>query len=130
MIRIKTTRTVIMTAIAADMTATMAVALAAAAVLPAVVVAARPAAEARDRVADRAAAVTVGPKVVIKRTPSLDNPGKTRKDTFRKRMLARAKPMTLLGGSFHLFERKYFVAIRRAERLILLIRPPNFVYTQ
>jgi hypothetical protein len=100
MIRIKTTRTVIMTAIAADMTATMAVALAAAAVLPAVVVAARPAAEARDRVADRAAAVTVGPKVVIRRTPSLDNPGKTRKDTLEKECSPEQERMTLFGGSF------------------------------
>jgi hypothetical protein len=127
MIRTRITRiaTTVTTAEAA-MIAIMAVAPAAAvaAVLPAVA-ATRLEAEARDRAADRAAAV--GPKVVVKANA---NPGKTRTDTFRERMLARAKPMTLLGGSFHLFESKYFVAIRRAERLILLIQPPNFVYTQ
>jgi hypothetical protein len=122
--RITGIATTVTTAEAAMIAIMAVVAPAAAAVLPAVA-ATRLEAEARDRAADRAAAV--GPKVVVKANA---NPGKTRTDTFRKRMLARAKPMTLLGGSFHLFESKYFVAIRCAERLILLIQPPNFVYTQ
>jgi hypothetical protein len=119
-------------AAAAAMIATMAVAPAAAvaAVLPAVA-AARLEAEARDRAADRAAAeAAVGPKVVVKRTPTLDNPGKTRKDTLEKKCSPEQERMTLFGGSFHLSESKYFVAINCAERSILLIRRAKFVYTQ
>lgn len=61
----------------AAMIATMAAvpAAAVAAVLPAVA-----AAQLEAEVRDQAAAV--GPKVAVERTPSLDNPGKTRNDTF------------------------------------------------
>ena len=46
--------------------------------------AARLEAEARVVVGPRAAdrAAVLRPKVAVKRTPSLDNPGKTRNDTF------------------------------------------------